>query len=72
MKSLKKKNEIPNEFRLKFKYVHFFASQTPTDTFTMDEAFVHPLKVVYKYDETHLEEIELPSILNLDSILTKI
>lgn len=38
----------------------------------MDEAFVHPLKVVYKYDETRLEEIELPSILNLSAILTKI
>lgn len=27
--------------------------------------------VVYKYDETKLEDIELPSILNLDSILTR-
>lgn len=47
-------------------------TQTPTDTFTMDEAFVHPLKVIYKYDKTRLEEIELPEILNLDSILTRI
>lgn len=46
--------------------------QTSTDTFTMDEAFVHPLKVIYKYDSTRLEEIELPQILNLDSILTRI
>lgn len=38
----------------------------------MDEAFVHPLKVIYKYDKTRLEEIELPQILNLDSILTRI
>lgn len=38
----------------------------------MDENYLHPLKVVYKYDETKLEEIELPSILNLDTLLTKI
>lgn len=38
----------------------------------MDEAFVHPLKVVYKYDQTRLEEIDLPQILNLNQILTKI
>lgn len=37
----------------------------------MEEDFVHPLMVVYKYDETKLEDIELPSILNLDSILTR-
>ncbi|XP_055305869.1 unconventional myosin-Vb isoform X2 [Sitodiplosis mosellana] len=46
--------------------------KTPTDTFTIDEAFVHPLKVVYKYDDTRLEEIDLPQILNLNQILTKI
>lgn len=51
---------------------HLSSKQTPTDTFTMDEAFVHPLKVIYKYDNTRLEEIELPEILNLDSILTRI
>lgn len=38
----------------------------------MDEAYVHPFKVVYKYDEEHLEDIELPEILNLNSILTRI
>lgn len=38
----------------------------------MDEKLVHPLKVVYKYDEIKLEEIELPPILNLDELLTKI
>lgn len=46
--------------------------QTPNNEFTMDEKFVHPLKVVYKYDEIKLEEIHLPSILNLDELLTKI
>lgn len=45
---------------------------TSSHVFTMDEAYVHPLKVAYKYDETRLEDIELPSILNLSSILTKI
>lgn len=52
-----------------FAFIQF--KQTPNDVFTMEEGFVHPLKVVYKYEETKLEEIELPSILNLDSILTR-
>lgn len=38
----------------------------------MEEGFVHPLKVVDKYDETKLEEIELPPILNLATLLTPI
>lgn len=38
----------------------------------MEENFVHPLKVVYKYDDIKLEEIELPAILKLDELLTKI
>lgn len=38
----------------------------------MDENFVHPLKVVYKYDDIKLEEIDLPQILKLDDFLIKI
>ncbi|XP_055687296.1 unconventional myosin-Va isoform X2 [Lutzomyia longipalpis] len=41
-------------------------------TFTTDENFIHPLAVVYKHSEIRLEEIELPPILNLDGLLTKI
>lgn len=50
----------------------FISLQTSSEIFTMDENFVNPVKVVYKYDETKLEEIELPTILNLDTLLTKI
>lgn len=63
---------IEKEYFINLKKKIIFHSQTPTDTFTMDEAFVHPLKVVYKYDDTRLEEIDLPQILNLNQILTKI
>lgn len=59
-------------YRFKKNKFHFIYFQTPNDAFTMEEDFVHPLKVVYKYDDTKLEEIELPPILNLDTILTKI
>ncbi|XP_037046669.1 unconventional myosin-Va-like isoform X1 [Bradysia coprophila] len=47
-------------------------THTPNDLFTMEENFVHPLKVIYKYDSIKLEEIELPTILNLDDLLIKI
>ncbi|GAB0095574.1 unconventional myosin-Va [Sergentomyia squamirostris] len=40
--------------------------------FTTDENFVYPLVVVYKPYEIRLEEIELPPILNMDNLLTKI
>ncbi|XP_030388121.1 unconventional myosin-Va isoform X2 [Scaptodrosophila lebanonensis] len=42
------------------------------DEFTMDQKFIQPFKVVFKYSEIKLEDIELPSHLNLDEFLTKI
>lgn len=42
------------------------------DVFTMDENFIHPFKVLYTISDIKLEEIELPEILNLDGLLTKI
>lgn len=56
-------------YKINLPFVNF---QTISDVFTMDENYVNPLKVVYKYDETKLEDIELPSILMLDAFLTKI
>lgn len=38
----------------------------------MEENQIHPFRVGYKYDEIKLEEIDLPTILNLDELLYKI
>ncbi|XP_023037684.1 unconventional myosin-Va isoform X3 [Drosophila willistoni] len=43
-----------------------------SDEFTMDQKFIQPFKVVFRYSEISLEDIELPSHLNLDEFLTKI
>ncbi|XP_037956283.1 unconventional myosin-Va isoform X2 [Teleopsis dalmanni] len=40
--------------------------------FTMDQKFIHPFKVVFKYSDVKLEEIDLPKHLNLDELLVKI
>lgn len=42
------------------------------EAFTMDEDFVHSLKVVFKYSDIKLEEIDLPESLNLNKLLVKI
>lgn len=49
-----------------------FTQTSNNNTFTMDENRVMPLRVGYKYDEIKLEEIDLPTILNLDEMLVKI
>ncbi|XP_017838584.1 unconventional myosin-Va isoform X1 [Drosophila busckii] len=50
------------------------ARQMPkmSDEFTMDQNFIHPFKVMFKYSDIKLEDIELPPHLNLDEFLTKI
>ncbi|XP_055916560.1 unconventional myosin-Va isoform X1 [Eupeodes corollae] len=40
--------------------------------FTMDQEFIHPVKVVYNYSDVKLEDIEIPKQLHLDEILIKI
>ncbi|XP_070140380.1 unconventional myosin-Va isoform X2 [Drosophila kikkawai] len=42
------------------------------DEFTIDQKFIQPFKVVFRYSDIKLEDIELPSHLNLDEYLTKI
>lgn len=38
----------------------------------MDQKFIHPFKVVFKYSDVKLEDIELPKHLGLEDLLTKI
>lgn len=40
--------------------------------FTMDQEFIHPVKVIYNHSDVKLEDIEIPKQLHLDEILTKI
>lgn len=61
-----------DKFLTKYNKLFFSNSQTKNDVFMMDENLVHPFKVVYKYSDIKLEDIELPDILNLDKLLTKI
>ncbi|KMY92004.1 unconventional myosin-Va isoform X1 [Drosophila simulans] len=43
-----------------------------SDEFTIDQKFIQPFKVVFRYSDIKLEDIDLPSHLNLDEYLTKI
>lgn len=47
-------------------------SKQVNEAFTMDEDFVHSLKVVFKHSDIKLEEIDLPESLNLSKLLIKI
>ena len=38
----------------------------------MDENYINPLIVAYRYNELKLEDIEIPEELKLNSLLTKI
>lgn len=43
-----------------------------SDEFTIDQKFIQPFKVVFSYSDIKLEDIDLPSHLNLDEFLEKI
>ncbi|KAM7342647.1 dilute class unconventional myosin isoform 2-T2 [Cochliomyia hominivorax] len=43
-----------------------------SDDFTMDQKLIHPFKVVFKYSDIKLEDIEIPKHLGLDELLQKI
>lgn len=49
-----------------------FSFQVHNDTFTMDENYIEPLRVVFKHSEIKLEDIEIPQILNMEELLIKI
>lgn len=38
----------------------------------MDQKFIYPFKVVFKYSDIKLEDIEIPKHLGLDDLLQKI
>lgn len=46
--------------------------QPENESFTMNENEIRPLIVVFKYSDTKLEEIEVPDVLKLHGIVTRI
>ncbi|XP_023162899.2 unconventional myosin-Va isoform X1 [Drosophila hydei] len=65
-------SEITNVFLDKLTQILNERKMAESDEFTMDQNFIHPFKVMFKYSDIKLEEIELPPHLNLDEFLTKI
>jgi len=56
-------------------FLSFFlpsTQQCENGTFTMDENHVRPLSVVFKYLDIKLEDIEIPDVLKLNGLVTKI
>uniref|UniRef100_A0A1A9X3S5 Myosin motor domain-containing protein n=1 Tax=Glossina brevipalpis TaxID=37001 RepID=A0A1A9X3S5_9MUSC len=65
-------SEITNTFLEKLTAKLNERPMVKNDDFTMDQKFIHPFKVVFKYSDIKLEDIELPKHLNLDDLLMKI
>ncbi|XP_067632478.1 unconventional myosin-Va isoform X2 [Eurosta solidaginis] len=65
-------SEITNTFLEKLTAKLNERPMIKNDEFTMDQKFIHPFKVVFKYSDVKLEDIELPKHLGLDDLLTKI
>lgn len=57
-------------FILFFKF--YLTPQPLQETFTMDENYIQPLKVVFKYNDIKLEDIEIAEELKINSLVTKI
>jgi myosin V len=49
-----------------------FIRQPENEIFTMNENEIKPLSVVFKYSSLKLEDIELPDVLKLNGLVTKI
>ncbi|XP_005184334.1 unconventional myosin-Va isoform X3 [Musca domestica] len=65
-------NEITNKFLEKLTEKLNARNMIQNDEFTMDQKFIHAFKVVFKYSDIKLEEIEIPKHLGLDDLLQKI
>lgn len=59
-------------FGLKLEFQHFHLPQPEMESFTMNENEIRPLSVVFKYSDTKLEDIEVPDVLKLHGIVTRI
>jgi hypothetical protein len=38
----------------------------------MDENYIQPLKVIFQYNDIKLEDIEVPDVLKINDLVTKI
>lgn len=50
----------------------YFFLQPENETFTMNEDDIRPLSVIFKYTDIKLEDIEIPEVLKLDGLVTRI
>lgn len=57
---------------LKLNLSSIHSTQPENETFTMNENFIQPLSVIFKYSEIKLEDIDIPEVLKLNSLVTKI
>ncbi|XP_023292615.2 unconventional myosin-Va isoform X1 [Lucilia cuprina] len=64
--------EITNTFLEKLTEKLNAREMPKNDEFTMDQKFIYPFKVVFKYSDIKLEDIEIPKHLGLDELLQKI
>lgn len=46
--------------------------QSLNETFTMDENYIQPFRVIFKYNDIKLEDIEIPEVMKIDDLVTKI
>ncbi|XP_075169246.1 dilute class unconventional myosin isoform X2 [Haematobia irritans] len=65
-------SEITNKFIEKLTEKLNERPMIKNNEFTMDQKLIYPFKVVFKYSDIKLEEIEIPKHLGLDDLLEKI
>lgn len=59
-------------FEGKLFLIVLFSKQPENDSFTMNENEIRPLSVVFNYTDIKLEDIEIPDVLKLNGLVTKI
>jgi myosin V len=70
LKAVSEYHNYINEFLIKFRF--YFSQQENQESFTMNENEIRPLCVSFKYDDMKLEDIDIPEVLKLNNLVTKI
>lgn len=72
-KLTKKLDAVSSKFMIEVEwFLMLFSKQPENDSFTMNENEIRPLSIVFNYTDIKLEEIEIPDVLKLNSVVTKI
>lgn len=51
---------------------YLFNQQPENESFTMNENDIRPLSVIYKYTDIKLEDTDVPEVLKLEGLVTRI